>query len=94
MKKWIIKFWYLLPILLAVFILALYAEWALGLELSPKKVPVFVAYILDIIVLLVLIASVVSWVILLINKSWWKAIISFVATVLIVWIALYPWLIF
>ncbi|MBR6894355.1 MAG: hypothetical protein IKN15_14165 [Bacteroidaceae bacterium] len=94
MKKWIIKFWYLLPILLAVFILALYAEWALGLELSPKKVPVFVAYILDIIVLLILIASVVSWVILLINKSWWKAIISFVATVIIVWIALYPWLIF
>ena len=94
MKKWMIKFWYLLPILLAVFILALYAEWALGLELSPKKVPVFVAYILDIIVLLILIASVVSWVILLINKSWWKAIISFVATVLIVWIALYPWLIF
>lgn len=94
MKKWIIKFWYLLPILLAVFILAWYAEWALGLELSPKKVPVFVAYILDIIVLLILIASVVSWVILLINKSWWKAIISFVATVIIVWIALYPWLIF
>ena len=94
MKKWMIKFWYLLPILLAVFILALYAEWALGLELSPKKVPVFVAYILDIIVLLILIASVVSWVILLINKSWWKAIISFVATVIIVWIALYPWLIF
>ena len=84
MKKWMIKFWYLLPILLAVFILALYAEWALGLELSPKKVPVFVAYILDIIVLLILIASVVSWVILLINKSWWKAIISFVATVIIV----------
>lgn len=94
MKKWMIKFWYLLPILLAVFILAWYAEWALGLELSPKKVPVFVAYILDIIVLLILIASVVSWVILLINKSWWKAIISFVATVIIVWIALYPWLIF
>ena len=94
MKKWMIKFWYLLPILLAVFILASYAEWALGLELSAKKVPVFVAYILDIIVLLILIASVVSWVILLINKSWWKAIISFVATVIIVWIALYPWLIF
>ena len=94
MKKWIIKFWYLLPILLAVFILAWYAEWALGLERSPKNVPVFVAYILDIIVLLILIASVVSWVILLINKSWWKAIISFVATVIIVWIALYPWLIF
>lgn len=94
MKKWMIKFWYLLPILLAVFILAWYAEWALGLELSPKNVPVFVAYILDIIVLLILIASVVSWVILLINKSWWKAIISFVATVIIVWIALYPWLIF
>ena len=94
MKKWMIKFWYLLPILLAVFILASYAEWALGLELSPKKVPVFVQYTLAIIVLLILIASVVSWVILLINKSWWKAIISFVATVIIVWIALYPWLIF
>ena len=94
MKIWIIKFWYLLPILLAVFILALYAEWALGLELSPRNVPVFVQYTLAIIVLLILIASVVSWVILLINKSWWKAIISFVATVIIVWIALYPWLIF
>ena len=94
MKKWMIKFWYLLPILLAVFILALYAEWALGLELSPRNVPVFVQYTLAIIVLLILIASVVSWVILLINKSWWKAIISFVATVIIVWIALYPWLIF
>lgn len=94
MKKWMIKFWYLLPILLAVFILASYAEWALGLELSPRNVPAFVQYTLAIIVLLILIASVVSWVILLINKSWWKAIISFVATVIIVWIALYPWLIF
>jgi len=92
MKKWIIKFWYLLPILLAVFILAWYAEWAL--EFSIKNVPAFVQYTLAIIVLLILIASVVSWVILLINKSWWKAIISFVATVIIVWIALYPWLIF
>ena len=92
MKKWMIKFWYLLPILLAVFILALYAEWAL--EFSIKNVPAFVQYTLAIIVLLILIASVVSWVILLINKSWWKAIISFVATVIIVWIALYPWLIF
>ena len=64
MKKWMIKFWYLLPILLVVFILAL----------------------------LILIASVVSWVILLMNKSWWKAIISFVATVIIVSIALFPWL--
>jgi len=87
-----IKFWYLLPILLAVFILAWYAEWAL--EFSIKNVPAFVQYTLAIIVLLILIASVVSWVILLINKSWWKAIISFVATVIIVWIALYPWLIF
>ena len=92
MKKWLIKFWYLLPILLAVFILAWYAEWAL--EFSIKNVPAFVQYTLAIIVLLILIASVVSWVILLINKSWWKAIISFVATVIIVWIALYPWLIF
>ena len=89
-----IKFWYLLPILLAVFILALYAEWALGLELSPRNVPAFVQSTLAIIVLLILIAAFVSWVILLINKSWWKAIISFVATVIIVWIALYPWLIF
>jgi len=86
MKKWIIKFWYLLPILLAAFMFALF--------LSISNVPVFVENTIAIIVLLILIASVVSWVILLINKSWWKAIISFVATVIIVWIALYPWLIF
>ena len=90
MKKWMIKFWYLLPILLVVFILAFYAEFAL--ELSKKNVPAFVGYTTAIIVLLILIASVVSWVILLMNKSWWKAIISFVATVIIVSIALFPWL--
>ena len=80
MKKWMIKFWYLLPILLVVFILAFYAEFAL--ELSKKNVPAFVEYTTAIIVLLILIASVVSWVILL----------MFVATVIIVSIALFPWL--
>ena len=75
MKKWMIKFWYLLPILLAVFMFALF--------LSISNVPVFIEYTLAIIVLLILIASAVSWVILLMNKSWGKAIISIVTTCII-----------
>ena len=86
MKKWIIRFWYLLPILMIVFLLIL---WVLIM-----KEPTMWENVVFVLLLLTAIALFASWVILLINKSWWKAIISFVATVLIVWIALYPWLIF
>lgn len=75
MKKWIIKFWYLLPILMIVFMLIL---WVLIM-----KEPTMWENVVGILLLLTMILLPVSWVILANNKKWVKAIISFLATVVI-----------
>lgn len=73
MKKWIIKFWYVLPILMIVFMLIL---WALLLN-----EPTVWEKIVGILLLLTMILLPVSWVVLLIDNKWGKALISFLATV-------------
>ena len=75
MKKWIIKFWYLLPILMIVFLLML---WALLF-----KEPTVWENVVGILLLLTMISLPVSWVVLLIDHKWGKALISFLATVVI-----------
>ena len=75
MKKWIIKFWYVLPILMIVFMLIL---WALLLN-----EPTVWEKIVGILLLLTMILLPVSWVVLLIDNKWGKALISFLATVVI-----------
>lgn len=75
MKKWIIKFWYVLPILMIVFMLIL---WALLLN-----EPTVWEKVVGILLLLTMISLPVSWVVLLIDNKWGKALISFLATVVI-----------
>ena len=70
-----IKFWYLLPILMIVFLLML---WVLIM-----KEPTMWENVVGILLLLTMILLPVSWVILANNKKWVKAIISFLATVVI-----------
>ena len=75
MKKWMIKFWYVQPILLIVFMLIL---WALLLN-----EPTVWEKVVGILLLLIMISLPVSWVVLLIDNKWGKALISFLATVVI-----------
>ena len=75
MKKWIIKFWYLLPILLIVFMLILWESFS--------KEPTIWENVVFILLLLTAIALFASWVYLADNGQWWKAITSFLATAVI-----------
>ena len=75
MKKWMIKFWYVQPILLIVFMMIL---WALLLN-----EPTVWEKVVGILLLLIMISLPVSWVVLLIDNKWGKTLISFLATVVI-----------
>lgn len=78
MKKWIIKFWYLLPILLIVFLLMLWVSFT--------KEPTIWENVVFVLLLLTGIALFASWIFLANNKQWWKAIISFLVTAVITFI--------
>jgi hypothetical protein len=88
MKGLIIRFWYVLPLLFALFGFAW--MWWLYYENVPVVLldTVVVLHILSTIVLLI------SWGVLLANKKWWQCIVSFVATLVIVFILLYPFVTF
>ena len=75
MKKWIIKFWYVLPILLIVFMLILWVSFS--------KEPTIWENVVFVLLLLTAIALFASWVFLADNGQWWKAITSFLATAVI-----------
>lgn len=68
MKRYILKFWWVLPILLFICLL--------GLVLSFTDEPIFLENIVGILLLLVLICLFASWVVLLINKQWGKCLLS------------------
>ena len=87
MKGLILRFWYVLPLLFALFGFAW--MWWLYYEHLPILCDIVVIlHILTTIVLLV------SWGVLLANKKWWQCIVSFVATLVIIFILLYPFFTF
>lgn len=75
MKKWLIKFWYLLPILMIVFMLFLWVSFS--------KEPTIWENVVFVLLLLTAIALFASWIFLADNGQWWKAITSFLATAVI-----------
>ena len=75
MKNFIIKYWYVLPVLLALLSIVLFAR---------ITVPTAVIDAWWIIVLLILVLLPVTWVVLLVNKKWLKFTISFLASSVIV----------
>ena len=85
-ERLILRFWYVLPLLFALFWFA-WMWW-----LYYENVPI----LRDIVVILHLFTTIVllvSWGVLLANKKWWKFIVSFVATLVIVFIFLFPFII-
>lgn len=74
-KELIIKYWYVLPVLLALLSIVLFAR---------ITVPTAVIDAWWIIVLLILVLLPVTWVVLLVNKKWLKFTISFLASSVIV----------
>ncbi len=82
MKKILLKYWYILPILLALLMYSL-TQLFLG---YPTVLELFVS----IVFLLTLIALPVSWVILLGEKQWWKSLVSFVASIVVVYFLGFP----
>ncbi len=74
MKKFILKYWFVLPILLALFMLILLV---LLLQYTVNQSSTVFTNIVSVILLLIFIALPVSWVILAKNKKWGKVAISF-----------------
>lgn len=80
MKKFILKYWFVLPILLALFMLILLV---LLLQYTVNQSSTVFTNIVSVILLLIFIALPVSWVILAKNKKWGKVAISFGASLVI-----------
>ncbi len=76
MKNIVIKYWWVLPLLLCFGLL--------GLMYSFTSTPSISESIVGVLLLLVVILLSVSWIILLINKKWWQCILSFLSSVIIV----------
>jgi hypothetical protein len=76
MKNIVIKYWWVLPLLLCFGLL--------GLMYSFTSTPSISESIVGVLLLLVVILLPVSWIILLINKKWWQCILSFLSSVIIV----------
>lgn len=75
-ERFIIRFWYVLPLLAAVLMFILI--------LMTATYPTLLETIVGCLLLLTLIMLSVSWVLLLANKKWWRCIISVVVSVVFV----------
>lgn len=82
MKRIVIKYWYVLPIFLAMLMLLLTV-------LITIQVPVLERIIL-ILLLLTLIVLPISWIVLLFNKEWRKSIVSIATSTLVVCVLFFP----
>ena len=77
LKDVIIKFWFVFPILYALF------AFVLILLINMNSLPAVIENSVGILLLITLITLPVSWIVLLVNKKWWRCIASFVASVVI-----------
>ncbi len=82
MKRFFIKYWWAFPIMLALSMLALIVLFT--------KTPSILETIIGILLLLVIIALLISWVLLLINKQWLKVLLSFTVSFVVGCILLIP----
>ena len=82
MKRLILNYWWVLPILLFLCLLGLFFLFTYE--------PTVLESIVGILMLLVLICLIVSWVVLLVNKKWWKCLLSFALTIVIICILWLP----
>ena len=95
MKRIFIKYWWLFPILLTIspFMLTLSKPIVYHSDWGGK---ILILLLWAFVFILTLTALLVSWIVLLKNKQWWKALISLLAAILIVfailWSPLLQWL--
>ena len=82
MKRFFIVYWWTFPIMLALSMLALIVLFT--------KTPSILETIIGILLLLVIIALLISWVLLLINKQWLKFLLSFTVSFVVGCILLIP----
>ena len=82
MKRFFIVYWWTFPIMLALSMLALIVLFT--------KTPSILETIIGILLLLVIIALLISWVLLLINKQWLKVLLSFTVSFVVGCILLIP----
>ena len=82
MKRFFIEYWWTFPIMLALSMLALIVLFT--------KTPSILETIIGILLLLVIIALLISWVLLLINKQWLKVLLSFTVSFVVGCILLIP----
>ena len=82
MKRLLIEYWWTFPIMLALSMLALIVLFT--------KTPSILETIIGILLLLVIIALLISWVLLLINKQWLKVLLSFTVSFVVGCILLIP----
>ena len=82
MKRFFIAYWWTFPIMLALSMLALIVLFT--------KTPSILETIIGILLLLVIIALLISWVLLLINKQWLKFLLSFTVSFVVGCILLIP----
>ena len=68
MKKFILKYWYILPLMLAILMLTLL--WLF------TKAPTFFEDIVGVLLVPTIVFIVISWVVMIVNKQWWRFIIS------------------
>ena len=81
-KRLLVKYWWMFPLLLALSMLALIVLFT--------KTPSILETIIGILLLLVIIALLISWVLLLINKQWLKVLLSFTVSFVVGCILLIP----
>ena len=82
MKRFFIEYWWTFPIMLALSMLALIVLFT--------KTPSILETIIGFLLLLVIIALLISWVLLLINKQWLKVLLSFTVSFVVGCILLIP----
>ena len=83
MRRLVLNYWWILPILLLVCVLGLFFLFLLC-SLS------ILEDVLAILIVLILICLPFSWVILLINKKWWQCLLSFLISIVIIALLWYP----
>lgn len=86
--KRLLKYWYILPILLACLMIVACLMYMLMIQ--SMKSSMVIESTVSVLILIVLIALPISWVILLINKQWKRSFFSFLATILVVCVLGFP----
>lgn len=82
MRRFVVKYWWLFPVILACLLILLGALFTA----APSKLETIVGILLAIAAL----ALLVSWIILLANKQWWKCFLSVAIAILVIGVLYFP----